>query len=267
MVLARTYILQTPHMRGGDITNWQNWLNGQMDLWRVNYHINNNGEYDQSTRDLTASVCHGLGMTASEAMKDGVTPELRIKLRGKRLSPKERVLSAARKRTWLPGFRKMHERSHVSTPIPVITGDSWGWFPPKGPNAGATHDGVDLICAWKAPLLAICDGEIVRAAKDGWWGKGAHSSAGHPIGDGDGIIILRCTRSVGPFKKGMNFCYGHAEGATVRVGNKVHAGQLIGHAGWANAAHVHFMVNDNSDTLGVGDRNPLPYVNYARSHD
>jgi murein DD-endopeptidase MepM/ murein hydrolase activator NlpD len=62
---------------------------------------------------------------------------------------------------------------------------------------------------------------------------------------------------------GLNMCYGHAEGAVVKARDKVKAGDLLGHAGFANAWHVHFMVNGRTDQKGVGDRDPAPYVDFA----
>ncbi len=64
----------------------------------------------------------------------------------------------------------------------------------------------------------------------------------------------------------MNLCYGHAEKPRVKVGDVVHAGQRICDAGLANAWHFHFMVNHRSDTKGVGDRDPWPFVKYAIDH-
>jgi murein DD-endopeptidase MepM/ murein hydrolase activator NlpD len=65
----------------------------------------------------------------------------------------------------------------------------------------------------------------------------------------------------------MHFGYGHAEHARVREGDTVKAGQRIGRAGFANAPHVHFMVNGGNTTRGVGDRDPMPFVRYAIKHE
>jgi murein DD-endopeptidase MepM/ murein hydrolase activator NlpD len=145
----------------------------------------------------------------------------------------------------------------VSTPMKHILEDSWGYHPP-------VHDGIDLICPTSEPLLAICRAKVVRADAGGWWGKGAPADPALKA-RGDGIIILRSLIDAGPIKAGMNLCYGHAEHATVKVGQTVEAGQMIGHAGFANAWHTHFMVNMRGDTKGVGDRDPKPVVDYARS--
>ena len=52
----------------------------------------------------------------------------------------------------------------------------------------------------------------------------------------------------------------------MKPGQVVEAGEVIAHAGFANAWHVHFMVNGRSDAKGVGDRDPMPYVEYAIAH-
>lgn len=143
----------------------------------------------------------------------------------------------------------------VHTPV-VFTVDSWGYHPP-------VHDGEDLICSANAPLYAICDGTIIRADASGWWGKAPSGN----VALGDGIIVLRMDEDDGPFQRGLNFCYGHAEGAVVTAGQRVKAGDHLGHAGLAVAWHVHAMVNGRSDALGLGDRDPRPFIDYAVEHD
>jgi murein DD-endopeptidase MepM/ murein hydrolase activator NlpD len=144
--------------------------------------------------------------------------------------------------------------SRVVMPMKRITADSWGYHP-------GAHDGIDLICPPNEPLIAMCRATVVRVS-DEWWGLG---NPGGATGDkGDGIIILRSLVDAGPFRKGLNLCYGHAEHPSVKVGQVVEAGQVIGKAGFANAWHVHFMVNGRSDTKGVGDRDPRPYLDYAK---
>ena len=143
----------------------------------------------------------------------------------------------------------------VAPPLERIEEHSNGYSP-------GGHDGVDLICAADAPIYAICDAKVVDVRAGGWWGK-------NPTGNvaiGDGIVQLECLVDVGPFRKGMHFGYGHAEKATVRVGQTVRAGEQIGHAGFANAWHVHFMANAGTTISGIGDRDPYPYVAYAIAH-
>lgn len=252
----RTFRVESPEMHGDDVKDWQATLNGQMRTWNVDYRLDLDGDYGTLTNDLTASVCHGLGLaSASKAMEDGVTPALRIKIRNKDLTTKERKRYEERA-SWREAFRQRHAHKDIAAPLTKILSSEWGWHP-------AVHDGVDLICKAAAPLLAICRARVVRADAGGWWGNNPQPSNGHPVSDGDGIMVLRSLTKIGPFKKGLNFCYGHAEGARANVGDVVEAGDVIGHAGFARAWHVHFMVNARKDVRGVGDRDPMPYVKYA----
>lgn len=250
----RIFRLKSPHMHGADIKAWQQVLNKQFDNWGVNHHVPLSGEYGVVTRDASATVLHGLGILLIE-MHAGITPELRLKVQDKKLSPTERVRRVQR-RLWRRRLREKHAASRVARPLLKIISSSWGWHP-------GVHDGVDLICPEDAPIFALVDAEVVDVRASGWWGLGAEPSPGHPISDGDGIIQLECSVDVGPFRKGMHFGYGHAEHATVRVGQKVKAGQRIGRAGFARAAHVHFMANIGNTLRGVGDRDPMPFVRYA----
>jgi murein DD-endopeptidase MepM/ murein hydrolase activator NlpD len=259
----RTFKLDTPLMEGEDIGDWQDWVKEKFASWSITYPIVRDEVYGQKTRSATASLMRAWGVdSAVEAMSAGVTPWWRTKLRDGRRTPEETAAFQSEER--VEYRRKLRERGFdVHPPIARIEQDSWGWHP-------GVHDGIDLICQWKAPLYAIVTGKVVRADSSGWWGLGAQPSPGHPVSDGDGIIIVESGVDIGPFKKGMHFGYGHAEGATVRAGDEVRAGDVIGQAGFANAAHVHFMVNDdppvNGLYRGVGDRDPRPYVDYARAN-
>ena len=256
----RTFQVVNPPMRGGDVRAWKVSLNEQMETWGVDHRLpiyedEDRNLYDAATRSLTATVAHGLGLpSASSAMAEGVTPELRIKLRNKRQTPDDKVRFKART-AWRKALARRYASPDVSPPLAVILEDSWGYHPP-------VHDGIDLICRPRAAGLAICKAKVVRADNSGWWGKGAPSPA--VAAKGDGIVILRSLTDAGPFKPGLNFCYGHAERTRVDVGDVVEAGQVICEAGLANAWHFHFMVNGRSDAKGVGDRDPRPYLDYAR---
>jgi murein DD-endopeptidase MepM/ murein hydrolase activator NlpD len=146
-------------------------------------------------------------------------------------------------------------RGGVATPADPILQHSWGF------QAG--HDGVDLITEGDDIIYAICDAVVIDVRSEGWWGSNPKPGSGHPISDGDGIIQIECLVDDGPFRKGMHFGYGHAEKSTVAVGDTVKAGQKLGHAGFANAWHVHFMVNDGSTTKGIGTMDPWPFVEHA----
>jgi len=252
--MSRTFKITKPLVEGPDVATWQQDLNAQMKVWRVDYQLKVDGKYAQVTREMTATVCHGLGLaSAASAMKDGVTHELRSKLRNKRLTLSEKARFKARAK-WRAELRKRHASSDVSPPLGKILQSSWGFHPP-------VHDGVDLICNPRAAGLAICKAKVIRADNGGWWGKGAPSPA--VAAKGDGILVLRCLVNVGPFKPGLNFCYGHAEHMRVKVGETVQAGQVVCEAGMANAWHFHFMVNGRTDDRGVGDRDPMKFINYT----
>jgi murein DD-endopeptidase MepM/ murein hydrolase activator NlpD len=255
----RTFKVESPHMSGADVKAWQEWLRMTFQRWDIDYPIALDGDYGVATRAATASVCEALGLAAPYGMADGVTPELRTKLRHRRLTVAERTRYLGSRRKYRAALRKRFAAGgHVHTPVSRIITDAWGWHP-------GVHDGIDLICPPNATLYAICDGVIVRADAGGWWGLGAPSDPAVRA-KGDGIIVLRSETAAGPFRAGLHFCYGHAEHATVREGQRVNAGDVIGKAGLANAWHTHFMVNGRSDAKGVGDRDPRPFVDYARAH-
>ena len=248
----RTFTVTTPHMSGEDVAGWQEDLNAQMRTWRVDYRLLVDSDYGPITRDLTASVCHGLGLaSASSAMARGVTPQLRTKLRNKRQTEAEKRRFDQRAE-WREAFRARMAGRDLSPPLGKILASSNGYT--------AGHDGVDLICNPRAAGLAICKATVVRVSDD-WWGI---ANPGGALGDrGDGIVVIRSLVDIGRFKTGMNFCYGHAEHPRVQVGETVEAGQLICEAGFAVAWHFHFMVNTRSDTRGVGDRDPMPFIRDA----
>ena len=261
--VPRTFKVRAPHMKGDDIAAFQKVLKAQFDTWQVDYPLALDGDYGVATRAACASVCHGLGMTASEVMKDGVTPALRIKIRHKDLTDAERTRYHER-REYRLALRKKFEAGGVCSPLVKILTHANGY--------GAGHDGVDLICPKDAPGFAICNAKVVRADAGGWWGKGAPRDP-DVRAKGDGIVILQSLVNIGPIKQGMLFGYGHAEGATVAKGAIVKAGDRICRAGFANAPHFHFMVNsgaprfwDGSRPLGIGDRDPWPIVKYAIDH-
>ena len=257
MAGPRTFRLTSPRMHGDDVKTWQQILNKQFDNWGVNFHVKLNGDFDVPTRDATATVLHGLGIKRVE-MVAGVMPELQIKVRDKKLSPSER-LRRVQRRLWRRLLRDKYAGGGVAPPLVKINSSSWGWHPPG-------HDGVDLTCPPDSPIFAVCEAKVIDVRGGGWWGSGPTPSPGHPVSDGDGIIQLECLVDVGPLRKGMHFGYGHAEHAVVRVGDRVKAGQRIGTAGFARGWHVHFMVNRGSTTQGIGDRDPMPYVDYVRKH-
>jgi murein DD-endopeptidase MepM/ murein hydrolase activator NlpD len=255
---TRTLQVETPYMSGADVRGWQTDLLDQMHDWDVDYPLEADGVYGVATRALGASVLYGLGID-QDAMRDGVAPALRVKVRNKRLTATERARYDERS-DWRRRLAEKHAGGGVAPPLARIVEDAWGYHP-------GVHDGIDLICTPRAPVYAVVAAKVVDVRASGWWGDGARASGGHAVEEGDGIIQLEVLRDVGPFRRGMHLGYGHAEGAVVEVGQTVEAGRHLGHAGFAIAWHVHFMVNGgNVGTRGIGDRDPRPFVDYAVEH-
>ena len=257
MPQSRTYKVDTPHMRGDDIASWQRELKDEFARMDINAPIKVDGIYGVTTRAYTASLCHALGMEASEVMADGVTPRLRSKIRNRDLTAEEQ-----RRRDERQDYRRKLRRrfesadiDNVHRPVKKILADSWGYHPP-------VHDGVDVITLPSAPLMAMVRSKIIDVRDRGWWGKA-------PSGDvskGDGIVQMEVLENVGPFKRGHHIGYGHAEYPQVVRGQVVEPGQLVAHAGLAVAWHIHLMYNDGSTDRGVGNIDPRPILDYAVKH-
>jgi murein DD-endopeptidase MepM/ murein hydrolase activator NlpD len=119
---------------------------------------------------------------------------------------------------------------------PVITsrfGSRWGGF----------HNGLDIAAPMYAPIRAGAAGTVVTVGKPY-----------RAYGDTATVVIIA---------HGSNFStlYGHmadSPGPTVRVGQRVTAGALIGYigmTGWTTGPHVHFMTIVNGRAV-----DPLPYL-------
>lgn len=259
----RTFKVRKPPMRGSDVKAFQGTLNGVLRSWGIDLRLKSDGIYGVGSRSVCAMVCRAMGFEAKRLMADGVTPELRTKIRHRRRTPAEQRRFEQRK-----GYREKLQRRYEDKAVAAIVGkvitDDWGYVPGR-------HDGVDVITLPDAPVYAICDAKVVRVTDD-WWGKG--SPGGSTADKGDGAIILECLVNVGPFKKGDIFVYGHAEKPRVKEGDRVQAGQMIGRSGFANAWHIHFCKRGPRDAKdraagyvrGVGTADPRPYLDYARKH-
>lgn len=262
----RTLKITAPHMTGTDVAGFQRDLLRRLDNWGATaYPLKVDGDYGVGTRAAAATVCHGLGI-AQTALKNGVSPRLRSRIRNATLTAPERERYKHRE-GWRRDLADKWSGGGVAPPVNKIITHANGWTGPRG------HDGVDLICPEDAALYSMCRSKIVRADASGWWANNAQPSPGHPVSDGDGIVILQSLVDVGPIKRGMCFGYGHAEHANVTVGQIVAAGQRVALAGFARAPHIHLMVNSGaakfwrgSFARGVGDRDPWPIVAYCIAH-
>jgi murein DD-endopeptidase MepM/ murein hydrolase activator NlpD len=255
----RTFKVGRTTMTGDDVKGWQQDVKELFRGMGIHCPIKADGKYGVATRGFTASLCRALGLeSAEQAMVEGVTPQLRIKLRNKRLSAVERGRFNSKERTdYRRGLRERWN-THVHAPTRQVITDDWGFH--RG-----LHDGVDIVTRIEQPLYAICEAKVIDVRADGWWGLGRPSNP--DVADkGDGIIQLQPLVSVGPIVKGVHIGYGHAEKACVDEGDKVEAGQLLGMTGMANAWHIHFMVNNGKTKKGIGDRDPRPIIDYCNRH-
>lgn len=260
---SRTFKVRDPHMKGEDVKEWQIDVDQQFAEMEITCPIDHDGIYDVATRSYTASLIHSFGLDASATLKDGLTPKMRSKLRHGALNSVERYRfhspELVRYRRKLRKRWGSTQRASVRQPVDKILADSWGYHP-------GVHDGLDVICPPNAVIYAMVAGRVIDVRSRGWWGLGAPSDPDLKA-KGDGIIQIEVLDAVGPFKKGMHIAYGHAEKSRVRVGEVVRAGEALGHAGLANAWHIHLMINDGSvGTRGVGNINPRGYLDYAIEH-
>lgn len=239
-----------------DVKKWQQDVKRLFKSMSIDCPIKDDGVYGVATRSFTAALCQASGLSAKTAMKHGVTPELRTKLRHKDLTAAEtKVKNSQARKDYRARLREQWRVRKVHSPVSKIIADSWGYHP-------GVHDGLDVISIEGAAAFAMVKSKVIDVRSSGWWGL-------HPSGDisrGDGIVQLEVLESVGPFKKGMHLGYGHCEHARVKVGQVVQAGEVIALVGFAVAAHIHLMVNGGGTTKGVGTQDPLPLVNYAVKH-
>lgn len=77
----RTFKLQSPHMTGDDVGAFQRDLQARFDAWTINITVADDSDYGDATKEAAQRVCIALGILHEQAMKGGVTPELRTKIR------------------------------------------------------------------------------------------------------------------------------------------------------------------------------------------
>ncbi len=263
-IAHRDLIVTDPPMKGRDVANLNRAVHQRLEMRRIDIPSPVHDMFTQAAALAAVEAGYFLGLREDTVL--ATNKGRRVCTEGaqaiirepERRTPEQIARAKSRVGQVARGPRYYAQLSggHVATPVDPILTHSHGFT--------GGHDGVDLICEADDVVYAICDARVIDVRAGGWWGKGAQASHGHPISHGDGIIQIECLVDKGPFKKGLHFGYGHAEKASVHVGQVVKAGQKLGHAGFANAWHLHFMVNSGNTTKGIGDRDPMPYVHFAR---
>lgn len=109
------------------------------------------------------------------------------------------------------------------------------------------HNGVDLATTDGNPIHAAQSGQVIWANYDPTNGLGWS------------VVINHCN--------GISTIYGHMQNVTVKTGQFVHTGDIVGHegqTGWATGPHLHFMVQINNYPV-----DPMPYFqnNYTITHN
>lgn len=139
----------------------------------------------------------------------------------------------------LTGYRWPIAKGRISLPFKAIPGGEWI-------NAGERfHDGVDMASFCGAPVGAAHAGVVLAAGRRfddqiGWIGDlGPYYrrlNAGHRWNDLPIVVVI-------DDENGYRSIYAHFRDVTVKPGQRVRAGQLIGHegaTGQASGCHVHY---------------------------
>jgi GH25 family lysozyme M1 (1,4-beta-N-acetylmuramidase) len=119
-----------------------------------------------------------------------------------------------------------------------------------GARWGTTHYGQDYACALGTPLYAVADGVVVQ---------GKDRAQGSVSGFGS-WIWLDCQASIG-----QDIIYGHVDhgGILVQAGDRVTAGQIIGHSGNEGAStgpHCHVECWSAPGRLGGAAHDPAVFL-------
>ncbi len=138
--------------------------------------------------------------------------------------------------------RAIHSQSerlaHVPSIFPVrgLIGAGFGWRRDPFTGLRQFHRGIDISAPEGTPVRAPADGIVVKAERNGGYGKVLY------ISHGNGVV----TR------------YGHLSAYKVRPGQKVHRGDviaLVGNTGRSTAPHLHYEV-----LVGGKQVDPMRYI-------
>ncbi len=144
--------------------------------------------------------------------------------------------------------------------------DTWGAARPQG-----GHEGTDLMTPMNTPEYAITDVTVVPVS--GANGNGWNTLGGY-------TLMLRADYSIGPVQEGDLFYYAHMDReASLKIGSRVEAGQLIGYAGDTGQGseitrglfppHLHLGWYDTTGaraSVESGAMNPFPLLEWIKTN-
>jgi CHAP domain-containing protein len=105
-------------MEGPDVKEFQRTLTTRFEAWDIDKRIEDDGDYGMETRFAAQQVCEGLGILQDQAMRRGVTPELRSTIR----DPTRRTLQELARAERRKDYRaKLRERYKGGGPKAALT--------------------------------------------------------------------------------------------------------------------------------------------------
>lgn len=128
----------------------------------------------------------------------------------------------------------------LAFPVPAANNPKIGSFWGASRDAGARkHEGIDIFGKFRTPVVAAADGYITSTRENNLGGK---------------VVFLH------PYQKNYTLYYAHLDSPTVREGQEVKTGDVVGLMGNTGNArttptHLHFGIYTNGGAI-----DPLPFV-------
>ncbi|MFN2463529.1 MAG: M23 family metallopeptidase [Candidatus Dormibacteria bacterium] len=144
---------------------------------------------------------------------------------------------------------KHHQPFIVPVQAPVVQGfgaTDVGFEPPvtyRGTFYPHFHTGIDLTAPENAPVHVAADGVVLLASA-------SRDAQGNYSGYGNYVVIAH--------PEGFVTLYGHLNALSVKEGDVVHQGQVLGlegSTGLSTGPHVHFEIRHNNEWV-----DPMPYL-------
>jgi murein DD-endopeptidase MepM/ murein hydrolase activator NlpD len=225
--------IKSKPMAGPTAKTWENDLKAWFKHWQIAYPLKRDGRYTEADRKAGERVLYGLGIDTS-LMENGVTPELRSKVRHGELTDEEHKRYKSKQRTeWRDKLRDNYKptggtgNTYKGSPIPGLKAHQ----PDHATGGLPGYPAHDYMAPAGSPCVSPITGTVTRLS--GHDPKlGPPQGPGGPLGwsvyiEGDGKIYFLT----------------HLGSRSVRVGEKVKAGQKIGTVAnydkFGRPSHIH----------------------------